>query len=244
MTASIPQASGYLIDMDGTLLTGDTLFPDAGWLLEAVADRFMLVSNDSEHTPLQLSRRLTRLGLVIAPDRIVLAGTAAIDMIADTWPGSRLHLLGSAAIKTYALQQGLELAEENVDTVLVTRDRLFTYQRLAQAAAAVHAGARLIVACPDTSHPGSDGTPVPEAGALAEAIMAAAGVRDHKIVGKPEPTLFLAACRQLGISPSSAVMIGDNAQTDGVGARRLGMRFFLVENGDVRSSFKRLSQAV
>lgn len=77
---------------------------------------------------------------------------------------------------------------------------------------------------------------MPEAGALAEAIMAAAGVRKHQIIGKPEPLLFLATCKHLGIAPQQAVMIGDNAETYGAGARRLGMRFCLMHRGGLRSS--------
>lgn len=239
LSAPFSDAAGYLIDLDGTLVSGSMALPDAEWLLDSVAGRFMLVSNDSEHTPVQLSRRLSRLGLKVAPDRIVLAGTAAIDMIARTWPGARVFLAGSAALKAYAHKRGLRAGDADADIVLVGRDRQFTYGKLAQAAAALHRGARLIVACPDKSHPGPTGLPVPEAGALAEAIMAASGVRDHQVIGKPEPLLFLTACAQLGIGPQQAVMIGDNAETDGAGARRLGMRFFLVQHGGLRSSLER-----
>lgn len=239
MSAPFLDAAGYLIDLDGTLISGTVALPDAGWLLDSVAGRFMLVSNDSEHTPLQLSRRLSRLGLKVTSDRIVLAGTAAIDMIARTWPGARVLLAGSAALKAYAQKQGLRAGDEDADIVLVGRDRQFTYAKLAQAATALHRGARLIVACPDKNHPGPAGQPIPEAGALAEAIMAASGVHEHQIVGKPEPLLFLAGCNRLGIAPEQAVMIGDNTETDGTGARRLGMRFFLVQQGSLRSSLER-----
>jgi HAD superfamily hydrolase (TIGR01509 family) len=78
---------------------------------------------------------------------------------------------------------------------------------------------------------------VPEAGALAAAVMAASGVTRHICVGKPEPLLFEAACHRLGIAPREAIMIGDNADTDGEGARRLGMAFVQVRNGDIRSGF-------
>lgn len=231
MSSLIAGATGYLVDLDGTLLSGQQLLPDAQWLLEAVAGKFMLVSNDSEHTPNQLAQRLRRLGLAVKPEQIILAGTAALDLLARETPGARLLLLGSPSLKTYARQLGLRMAGADAEIVLVTRDRRFTYAGLAMAAEALSRGAKLIVACPDFSHPGPLGEPVPEAGAIA-----ASGVTHHRTVGKPEPLLFETACARLAISPRHAVMIGDNAQTDGIGARRLGMRFVLVRNGNIRLS--------
>ncbi|MHA6692111.1 HAD-IIA family hydrolase [Devosia sp. A449] len=231
------RAAGYLVDLDGTLISGNLVLPDARWLLAQAADRYMLVSNNSEHTPELLCRHLRRMGLPVQPDRIVLAGTSAIDLIARNQPGASLLLLGSQALRNYAKRQGLDVDGTTYDVVLVARDRRFSYARLARAAEALAGGATLYVACPDRSHPGSHGQPVPEAGALAAAVMAAAGVTRHICVGKPEPLLFEAACRRLGIAPREAIMIGDNADTDGEGARRLGMAFVQVRNGDIRSGF-------
>lgn len=236
--ADVSDIEGYLIDLDGTLISGRTVLPDAAWLLEKAAGRFMLVSNNSEHTPAQLSRHLRHMGLRIDPSQIVLAGTAAIDRISRTSPGARLLLLGSVALATYARKLGLDVVQEaEADIVLVTRDRKFTYAKLAMAAEAISLGARLIVACPDRSHPGPRQQPIPEAGALAAALVAAAGVEHYEVVGKPEPLLFETACQRLDIEPRNGLMIGDNADTDGAGARRLGMAFLLVRHGRIRHLF-------
>lgn len=228
---------GYLIDLDGTLVSGETVLQDARWLIERTAGRFMLVSNNAEHTPLQLARRLNRLGLDIPAGRIVLAGTAAIDLIARERPGARLLLLASTALRTYARQKGLNLCATHPEIVLVGRDRQFTYKKLAVAVEAIHRGAELIVANPDSSHPGPNGEAVPETGALAAALIVASGIQSHRVIGKPERGLFDIACRRLGIELENAIMIGDNAATDGAGALRLGMRFVHVRNGDIRSGF-------
>lgn len=230
-------AAGYLVDLDGTLITGRTVLPDARWLLDAIGDRFMLVSNNSEHTPNQLARQLQRLGLPIGAERIVLAGTTALDIIARQFPRARLQLLGSMALHGYARRHDLRVNEPAPEIVLVARDRRFNYARLAAATEAVSRGAQLFVACPDHSHPGAHGQPVPEAGALAAAVIAASGVSRHRVIGKPEPILFEIACQRLGIAPRDAVMIGDNIETDGAGARRLGMGYVEVRGGDIRSRF-------
>lgn len=225
--------NGYLIDLDGTLLSGRALLPGARWLLESLKGRFAVVSNDAEHTPAELAMGLGRLGLVVSEQRIILAGTTAIDRVAETMPGARVMLLASASLRRYARRRSLELVNRDCDVVLVGRDRGFTYAKLAAAAQAVASGAALWLACPDGNHRGPAGEPVPETGAIAAAIIAASGATGYHVVGKPEPTLFEAGCARLRRTPDETVMIGDNPATDGEGARRLGMRFLMVKPGDL-----------
>ena len=236
MQEPILNAAGYLIDLDGTLITGRTVLPDALWLLQQVRGRFVVVSNNAEHTPRQLSRALKTLGLPIGEEDLILAGTTAIDIIATDFPQASLLLLGSTALIRYARSKGLRIGGTAPDLVLVARDRHFTYAKLAAAAEAIAGGAGLFVAAPDGSHPGVNGKPVPETGALAAAILASTGLREYTVIGKPERTLFERGCRRLDVAPSDAVMIGDNPETDGLGARRIGMGFLQVEQGIIRRS--------
>lgn len=229
------QAKGYLIDLDGTLVSGRHVLADARWVLEQTAGRYVIMSNNAEHTPAQLAKVLKSIQLNIPAERIVLAGTCTIDEIAETRPGCTVMLIGSASLKTYARSRRLKIASSSpCDIVLVARDRHFTYAKLEAAAAALHDGAKLYVAAPDLSHPGVDGRPVPETGALAAAIAAASGVAVYKVVGKPEKFMFEIGRRKLGVEFSDIVMIGDNPDTDGLGAQRLGMHFHRVRDGFIR----------
>jgi phosphoglycolate phosphatase len=47
---------------------------------------------------------------------------------------------------------------------------------------------------------------------------------------KPDPAVFLHACRELGVTPAQAVVIGDS-DNDGDAARAAGCRFLLVPYG-------------
>lgn len=225
------QARAYLVDLDGTLISDRKLLPGAKRLLSLMEDRFVLVSNDAEHTPAQLSRLLARMGLAVDARRILLAGTCALDLIARERRHARVMLLGSAALRLYGERLGLEMVTGDPEVVLVARDRRFTYDKLSLAANAVRKGARLIAANPDLTHPGRGDAIVPETGALLAAILACTGPVSHQIVGKPEPELFERALWLLGVVPSEAVMIGDNPRTDGAGAHRLGMAYVAVEPG-------------
>ncbi|MDV5254062.1 HAD hydrolase-like protein [Enterobacter hormaechei] len=223
--------TGYLIDLDGTLASGSRLLPGARALLKTVAGRFAIVSNDSEHTPDQLARRFRTWKLDVPVERIVLAGVATLEAAAQRHQGGRLMLLGSADLKRMARNMGFELVNRDAACVIVARDRQFSYQKLSQAARAVRNGADVLVACPDLSHPGSDGYPVPEAGALAAALFAVTGPVPHQVIGKPQPALFRQAAERVGIPVEACVVIGDNPRTDGAGARGLGLPFVQVEPG-------------
>jgi HAD superfamily hydrolase (TIGR01450 family) len=223
-------ARGFLVDLDGTLVSGGTVLPGARELLAAMAGRFALVSNDAEHTPAELAAMLRRLDLDIPAERIVLAGAVALDLVALETPGAKVMLLGSAALAAYGREAGLDLDADRPEVVVIGRDRQFSYARIEAAANAVRAGAALIVTNPDRTHPGRDGLIVPETGALASAVLACTGAVDYRIIGKPEPALFLAGLALLGIEPDEALMIGDNPETDGKGARLLGIGYLQVED--------------
>ena len=50
---------------------------------------------------------------------------------------------------------------------------------------------------------------------------------DERGVQKPDPAIFRLACTELAIEPTDALMVGDNADTDGA-ATAIGRRFVLV----------------
>lgn len=236
MLPDLLPARGYLIDLDGTLMSGRQLLPGARELLTRLENRFVIVSNDSEHTPQQLVGRFASLGVFLEVGQVVLAGTCALETISADHPRARVMVLGSTPLRSYARRLGLRVGEPECDVVLVARDRRFSYGRLAAAAEAVAGGAKLYVACPDLTHPGPNGQQVPEAGALAAAVLACTGPVNHTVIGKPEPALFRLGCERLGIDPAEAVMIGDNPLTDGAGAAALGLAFWQVVPGRLEAA--------
>lgn len=222
---------GWLIDLDGTLVRGGKAMPGARAFLAACAGRFVVVSNDAEHTPAELAQRLRQCGLDVPENRIVLAGTVALDTIAARRPGARVLMLASAGLARYARERGLLPVRARPDVVFLGRDRRFSHARLMLAANAVRAGAALVVANPDLVHPGFDGAVVPETGALLAALLACTGPVAYDLVGKPEAPLFAAGLALLGLPWHLVAMLGDNPQTDGEGARRFGLRYVEVADG-------------
>ncbi|MFG1357594.1 HAD-IIA family hydrolase [Xanthobacter pseudotagetidis] len=229
--AVLAAARGILFDLDGTLIRTDEVIDGAREVLAAYGQRAMILSNNSSDSAEGLSLRLARAGLDVAAPRIVLAGVETVRAVAALRPGARTMMLASAALVCEARALGLHVGDERPDVVLVARTPAFDYAALERAANAIRAGAEFVVANPDTSHPGAFGRLVPETGALAAAIAAAAGTSPARVFGKPEPDLFRAALGRLGLAAGEVVMVGDNPDTDGAGARRLGIPHILIGEG-------------
>ena len=59
------------------------------------------------------------------------------------------------------------------------------------------------------------------------------GAREHGSA-KPDASIFLSACRRLGLAPAQVLHVGDDPQLDVLGAHRAGMRSAWINRGDAR----------
>ena len=88
---ALARAKGILIDLDGSFLEGTALAPGALELFESYADRIVFVSNNSSHTPEEMSAELAVAGIKVEPSRIFLAGHSAGAYIAMMLVADRLY---------------------------------------------------------------------------------------------------------------------------------------------------------
>lgn len=121
-----------------------------------------------------------------------------------------------------------------VESVVVGLHRDFDYRRLAVAAAAIHGGARLIATNDDATYPTPRG-PEPGGGSIVAAIATAGEVRPV-VAGKPHAPMAgligqMLSTDSMAFDPSTVVMVGDRAETDGLFAAELGCPFVLVRSG-------------
>jgi len=222
-------AKAILLDWDGCIAIGNRILPAAKRLIMQYPGRVAIVSNNSTDLPIDLAAILTRHEVTFPQDRIFLAGVEAMKDLAQAG-AKRVMLLSAPKIRTLAGELGIPLVSDNPDVLVLMRDARFTYAKLEKAANALRRGARLVVANADLTHPGRANRVVPETGALLAALLACTGDSgiEPRVIGKPGPLLFERACRHLAVDPEQAVMIGDNPETDGEGALRLGIQPILI----------------
>lgn len=235
IVGQLERAEKILCDVDGCLISGDRVLPGAVELVRRFSDRLVLVSNNSTDTSATLSKRLTQLGLEISPQRIFLAGEAAVRFIHKEFGRARVYALASQRIREFIGDCGLQLVDDQPDVVLLCRDTDLSMTRVEMALRFISKGVPVVVSNMDQTHPGKHG-PALETGALFAMLNACVEPVMTYRLGKPHPELFQEA---LGSTPpEQAIMIGDNPKTDGAGAEMIGMPnlvFGFGEHRDIRN---------
>jgi len=225
----LADAEIVLADLDGTLVSGDRALPGAAALAALLGDRLWIVSNNGADTQNSLAARLASLGVPVPGERIVLAGVESLRELARRTPGARIMLFASPALAALADELGLKRNRQTPDIVFLGRDERFGFAQMQAALDALHRGARLVASNLDGAHPGPNGAPVLETGALAAALLAARPHTPIASVGKPATDLLGLALARATAKAERAVFIGDNPATDGAAATALGIAFLQVD---------------
>jgi HAD superfamily hydrolase (TIGR01457 family) len=223
----------YLIDLDGVVYRGNELLPGAlefvNWL-HINTKKYLFLTNNSFASGAQILARLAHMGILTDSDHLLTAGQAAVQNIARRLPGGVVYVVGEQSLITLVEAQGLSVtAGREADAVLVGLDRSFDYQKMADAADAIRAGAIFVTINRDPVLPVVGGF-LPGCGSLAAALECASGV-SPQVVGKPEPMLLLEALQSLGSRPEETVMVGDGLAIDILAGQRAGAHTLLVLSG-------------
>lgn len=214
-----------LADLDGCLVSEGRAFPDAPAFVDACKDRLWIVSNNSTHTADALSAELASLDIDIEAERILLAGEQTLCRLRAQSPQMSVALYASELLRRQARACGFQIDMKNPDIVILCRDLGFAIPDLENVIAHYLKGAPLWVSNTDYAHPGQDGRPVPETGALLEALRAVIGDVSYNCIGKPHRHMAELALQTSRIAPADTVFVGDNAATDGAIARAAGIPF-------------------
>ncbi len=234
MRERVRSLSGFVLDMDGTLYLGDSLLPGAAELLALLQSRgipFLYLTNNSSRDAAAYVRKLTRLGLPATPEQVLTSGAATASWLRAHRPRARLFVLGTPSLRAEFSAAGFPVVEDDPDLVVLGFDMTLTYARLARACTFIRQGVPWIATHPDINCPIPGGF-LPDAGAIAAAIVASTGIQPQVVIGKPNPYIFQEALARLGTPAESTAMVGDRLYTDIAGAHRAGLVAILVLSGE------------
>jgi 4-nitrophenyl phosphatase len=241
--AVAPRLRLVILDMDGVLYRGDEPIPGAAGLVRRLHEAGVTVryaTNNSMFTRDAYARRLRDMGVPATPEEIVTSTSATIGYLRRHAPLLRSVLaVGADGMVSELTDAGYAVtpvadaarlgAGTPVDAVLVGLDPQFDSARLEAASRAIRAGARFVATNADARYPTPTGFQ-PGAGTMVAAISAASG-RVPEVIGKPEPAMFTSILEGAGVAPDEALVIGDNPDSDIVGAHRAGIPSVLVLTG-------------
>ncbi len=231
MTDSKPVAS-YLMDMDGVIVRERELVPGADRFIARLREarrKFLVLTNNSRHTPRDLAANLRRLGLDVTDADIWTSALATARFLSDQRPEGSAFVIGESGLTTALYEAGYTQSEHSPDYVVLGETRTYSFERITQGIRLISGGARFIATNPDDTSPSPEG-PLPATGAVAAMISRACGVKPY-YVGKPNPLMMRSALRSIDAHSESTVMIGDRMETDIISGIEAGMRTVLVLTG-------------
>jgi HAD superfamily hydrolase (TIGR01458 family) len=234
--SGLPMAA-ILLDIDGVLhVSGEAIggAPGAVRALREDGHHLRFVTNNTTRARSRLAAELRGLGVELDDEEIATTPLAAAKLLA----GKRVLALTMAAVRE-DLERRVELVEDEADVVLVggadetdETGRVFAYERLNQAFAALGSGAGLVCLHRNRWWQTSRG-PLLDAGAFVAGLEYAAGV-EAEVVGKPSRPYFDGALADLGADAAGAWMVGDDVEADVGGAKAAGLKAVLVRTGKFR----------
>ncbi len=229
---NIKPVESYLMDMDGVIVRENELVPGADRFIARLREkdkRFLILTNNSRHTPRDLAAHLRRLGLDVTDSDIWTSALATARFLADQRPEGSAFVIGESGLTTALYEAGYTQTEHHPDYVVLGETRTYSFERITLATRLIQAGARFIATNPDDTSPAPEG-PLPATGAVAAMISRASGVKPY-YVGKPNPLMMRSALRSIDAHSESTVMIGDRMETDIISGIEAGMRTMLVLTG-------------
>jgi len=191
-----------------------------------------LLTNTSSVTRATIADRLARAGMPVDPAHIVTSVSAAARYLTETYPGIGCLVLNQGDLRDDLVGVDQVGADEAGVVLLGGAGPAVGYRELNQAFALAMDGVPLVALHRNTRFETSDGLAL-DMGAFLMGLEAASHTR-AAVVGKPAGAFFLAALDDLGADADHAVMVGDDIESDVLGAQALGITGVLVRTGRFR----------
>src|SRR3990172_8370998 len=208
----------YLIDMDGVLISGQTLIPGAEQFIEKLQARhakYLVLTNNPLYTPKDLAHNLQRLGLDIPAELIFTSAMATASFLQMQRPNGTAFVMGESALPSAIHDIGYIITEHDPDYVILGETHAYSLESLTKGIRLILSGARFVATNPDPSGPSADGI-VPACCAVAALIEKVTGIAPF-FVGKPNPLMVRTALNYLGVHSEETVIVGDRMDTDIIG---------------------------
>lgn len=237
----------FLFDIDGVIYRDREPMPGAAGTVAALRDaghRVLFATNNGTRSRAEFLERLASVGVQATLDELGTSAYATARYLRELpTPADTAYVVGAEALKAELAGAGIRAVDaavrtpatpegavvEQPDCVVVSLDRLFSYERLAQAQHAVLHGALLVATNRDPQFPGAGGLR-PGAGSIVAAVETACK-RKAIAIGKPESLLYRMLLRASGADVQRTIVVGDNLITDIAAAAAMNLPSVLVLTG-------------
>lgn len=260
MKTALKDKKLFLLDMDGTIYLGNTVFEGTKEFLSYVKStggRYIYLTNNSSRGKDAYVEKMKRLGIEASPEDFLSSVDATIDYLKEHHENARLFVLGTRSLKKQLKDAGFFVADrldipnsakagngfsdmdkngvsagpDSIDIALLGFDTELTYDRLENFCILLERGCRYIATHPDMVCPVEYGNAV-DIGCYIDILKVSTGRTPDVIIGKPEPAMAYTAMKLTGFSKEETCIVGDRLYTDIACAENAGIDSILVLTGE------------
>lgn len=224
----------FLLDMDGTVYLDETPIGDMKNTLSALRSagkKLVYFTNNSSKTPEEYVAKLQRIGLWDERDLVYTSAMATAEYLQEFYPGKKVYLVATDAVKCSFADYGVCLTEETPDVCVLAYDTTLTFEKLKKINEFIVRGAVFIATHPDDVCPTKD-VFMPDVGAFLALLKVSSGRSPDVICGKPYSVMGDCIRRRLGVNGGEVVMVGDRLHTDIRFGNNSGFHTLLVMSGE------------
>ena len=233
----LSQKKLFLLDMDGTIYLGDTLFEGTKEFLRAVRERggrYLFVTNNSSRSVDAYVQRLLGMGIEdTTAEDFLTSVDALIWYLRGRYDDAKIYAFGTRTFRQQLAGAGFTVTdrlEDDISLLVCGFDTELTFQKLEDACILLGRGVDFLATNPDWVCPTSYGY-VPDCGCVCEMLWRATGRKPY-FIGKPEPAMVQLAMKKWGYTPEETVVIGDRIYTDIACGVNAGTDTVLVFSGE------------
>ncbi len=219
----------YILDIDGTIMDGNTPNLDSEEFLASLKKRHIdyLLMTNSVASPKRICERLLRGGIEIDPER-VLNPIIAINEYIRSQKLARAFAIGGPE----EIQQLEITLDENEPQIVVLIDferNNANYQIIQKAYRYIQRGVP-VVSASGSKYYLKDGIRHVDTGAFVS-LFDILSDKPALILGKPSPGYFEVARSMLSCAAEDLIVVGDDWSTDIAGALNFGAKAILIRSG-------------
>lgn len=238
MVSDLSAIRHVVLDMDGTIYLGGTLFPETRPFLALLSELgigYTFVTNNNARSRMEYVAHLREMGIVATAENMFTSAHATIHYLTHELPNiRRLFVLGSSGLDDDLRLAGFEIENEHPQAVVVGYDIALTFERLARCGYFIAQGLPYIATHPDRICPTDKPLVLPDCGAVCALLESTTGRRSDAIPGKPNPQMLNGILQSGGFAPQEVAMVGDRLYTDIRMARNAGVCAVLTLTGEAK----------
>jgi HAD superfamily hydrolase (TIGR01458 family) len=220
---------GILCDIGGVLYEGDRLIDGAIEAVDYLKNKYKIrfLSNSSRKTPKQIFFKLKNFGFNIEENEIFTSLLAVKKYLINN--NKKAYIIATDEAKEY-------LKDLTGEGVVVVADAYtnFSYNNLNTAFRKIINGSEFLATNKNRYFKDNDRLSL-DAGAFVAALEYSAE-KEAKILGKPSCEFFNEAVEDMGVNKNEVIMIGDDIESDIIGAKRCGIKTVLVRTGKFKEN--------